>query len=136
MACNSVFFIGFLVWTAFFEEGQLCEEHGAPCPFLSVYQSHILEIFRGVWRGVFRTCTSCPQAVDLAETWLLARARYAMTSVQGVYGRPAQYCQFSRRTGVPPVLADGLPACRFIGGQAGRAVYPHRLEACSPINKR
>ena len=38
-----------------------------------------------------------------------------------------------RRTGVPPVLADGLPACRIIGGQAGRAVIPHRLEACSPI---
>jgi hypothetical protein len=30
-------------------------------------------------------------------------------------------------------LADGLPACRFIGGQAGRSVCPHRLEACSPI---
>jgi hypothetical protein len=32
-------------------------------------------------------------------------------------------------------LADGLPACRFIGGQAGRAVCPHRLEACSPIKQ-
>jgi hypothetical protein len=51
-------------------------------------------------------------------------------------GVDAQYRSVSRRTGVPPVLADGLPACRFIGGQAGRAVCPHRLEACSPIKKR
>jgi hypothetical protein len=50
-------------------------------------------------------------------------------------GEDAQYCQFSRRTGVPPVLADGLPACRFIGGQAGRAVCPHRRDACSPIKE-
>jgi len=39
----------------------------------------------------------------------------------------------SWKTGVPPVLADGLPACRFISGQVGGAVCPHRLEACSPI---
>jgi hypothetical protein len=61
-------------------------------------------------------------------------------------GGAARYRSVSRRTGVPPVLADGLPACRFLGGLAacfaiatkarGRAVCPHRLEACSPIKKR
>ena len=50
-------------------------------------------------------------------------------------GRPAQYGQFSRRIGILPVMADGLPACRFSGGQAGCAVFPHRLEACSPIKR-
>jgi len=49
---------------------------------------------------------------------------------------PRPILLLSRRTGVPPVLADGLPACRFIGGQAGRTVCPPRLEACSPIKKR
>ena len=34
-----------------------------------------------------------------------------------------------------PVLADGLPACRFMGGQAGRSVFPHRRDACSPIKE-
>ena len=41
-----------------------------------------------------------------------------------------------RRIGVPPVLADGLPACRIMSGQAGRAVFPHRRDAYSPIKKR
>ncbi|MEI6784575.1 MAG: hypothetical protein WCQ21_27090 [Verrucomicrobiota bacterium] len=33
-------------------------------------------------------------------------------------------------------MSDGLPACRFIGRQAGRAVCHHGLEACSPIKRR
>ena len=52
------------------------------------------------------------------------------------YGWLVQNGRIGRRTGVPPVLADGLPACRFIGGQAGRAVFPNRLEACFPIKGR
>jgi len=32
----------------------------------------------------------------------------------------------------PPVWADGLPACRFRGGQAGRAVFPNRWDARFP----
>ena len=35
-----------------------------------------------------------------------------------------------------PVFSDGLAAGRFMGGQAGRAVFPNRLEACFTIKKR
>lgn len=30
-------------------------------------------------------------------------------------------------------MTDGFPAWRFMDGQAGRTVFPHRLEACFPI---
>ena len=35
--------------------------------------------------------------------------------------------------GILPVLEDGLPACRSTDGQAGCAVFHHRLEACFTI---
>jgi hypothetical protein len=34
-----------------------------------------------------------------------------------------------------PVFSDGLAAGRFMGGQAGRAVFPNRRDACFPIKK-
>ena len=78
---------------------------------------------------------------DLLEGFVVTLARL-LAQAGGVRSKllrlvgGAQYGQFSRRIGVPPVLADGLPACRFIGGQAGRAVFPHRRDACFPIKKR
>jgi len=42
----------------------------------------------------------------------------------------------SWKTGFQPVKDDGLPAWRFLGRQAGRAVCPHRRDACAPFKRR
>ena len=48
----------------------------------------------------------------------------------------ARYGLSSWRTGILPVMADGLPACRFNGGQIGCAVCHNWLEACYSIKGR
>ena len=50
--------------------------------------------------------------------------------------RRAAYCSgLQRRIGILPVMDDGLPACRLMRRQAGRAVFPNMRDACFPSRR-